>query len=195
MRAFRGCLLLLLPLMLVGAGCGSDEEQKLPTIQLLPNAKTPDEWAGRIVNRLMRPMNRDLEVLSNLDSPQIRIFILQQNPDTLRTVNKHMSDLGKCSDRLFAIGPPPQTAADKRQLNRIDAALHRACTHYVKISEVVVDAVKLLSSGRQDVVERGEERLKEAGPDSKAAADAYAQAIEIAENLDEFRLHGLKPSA
>ena len=52
-----------------------------------------------------------------------------------------------------------------------------------------------MSSGRQDVVARGEQKLAEAGPDSAAAAKAYEEAIRVAQNLDEFKLHGLKPSA
>lgn len=188
-------LALLLPLALLGAGCGSKKESSSPPPTLLPDAKTPDEWAGRIVNRLMRPMNPDLQLLSTLNTPQVKIFILQQNPETLRVVNKRMKDLGKCSDRLITIGPPPSGAGDIRQLRRVDRALHRACPHYVNVSEIVLEAVALLSSGREDVVARGEQKLAEGGTDSKAAADAYAEAIRVAQNLDEFKLHGLKPSA
>lgn len=186
---------LLLSLAVLGAGCGSKSESSTPPPTILPDAKTPDEWAGRIVNRLMRPMNRDLQVLSNLNSPQIKIFILQQNPATLDVINKRMTDLGKCSDRLITIGPPPKGAVDERQLKRVDGALHRACPHYVKVSELVLEAVELMSSGREDVVARGEKKLAEAGPDSQAAAEAYEEAIRVAQNLDEFKLRGLKPSA
>jgi hypothetical protein len=186
---------LLLLVALLGAGCGSDEKGSSPTITLLPNAQTPDEWAGRIVNRLMRPMNRDLQVLSTLDDPQIKIYILEANPETLRIIDNRMKDLGKCSDRLIAIGPPPSMAGDIRQLRRVDGALHEACPHYVNVADVVLEAVDLMSSGRDDVVERGEKKLAEAGPDSKAAADAYAEAIRLAAALDEFKLHGLKPPA
>jgi len=188
-------LALLFPLALLGAGCGSKKESSLPPPTLLPDAKTPDEWAGRIVNRLMRPMNPDLQLLSTLNTPQVKIFILQQNPDTLRVINRRMKDLGKCSDRLITIGPPPSGASHTPQLRRVDRALHRACPHYVKVSEIVLEAVALLTSGREDVVARGEQKLAEVGPDSKAAADAYAEAIRVAQNLDEFKLHGLKPSA
>jgi hypothetical protein len=181
-------------LALLGAGCGSSKEAPTSTIKLLPNAKTPDEWAGRIVNRLMRPMNRDLEVLTSLNSPQIRIYIESENPTTLAVIDRRMKDLGKCSDRLFAIGPPPRTANDRRKLNRVDMFLHRACTHYVNLSKIVLEAVELMSSGRSDVVERGEKKFEEAGPDSQAAAKAYAAAIQVAQTLDEFKLHGLKPS-
>jgi hypothetical protein len=186
---------LLLSLAALGSGCGSKAESSTPPPTILPNAETPDEWAGRIVNRLMRPMNRDLEVLSTLNNPQIRIYIESQNPTTLNILKNRMTDLGKCSDRLIAIGPPPPDANDIRQLKRVDAALHRACPHYVKVSELVLEGVEFMSSGREDVVKRGEQKLEEAGPDSQAAAKAYEEAIRVAQNLDEFKLHGLKPSA
>ncbi len=186
-------LVILVPLALLAAGCGS--KKATPTIQVLPNAKTPEEWAGRIVNRLMRPLNRDLEVLTALNNPQTKFFILQGNKDTLDVLNRRMTDLGKCSDRLTKIGPPPQTAADTAQLNRVDAALRRACLHYVKVADGVLDAVELMSSGRADVIERGEGKLREAGPEAGTAATAYDEAVRIAQKLDEFRLQGLKPPA
>ena len=43
----------------------STSSEPPPTI--LPNAATPDEWDGRIVNRLMRPMNEGLKVLGTLN--------------------------------------------------------------------------------------------------------------------------------
>ena len=187
-------LVILVPLALLAAGCGS-KKASTPTTQVLPNAKTPEEWAGRIVNRLMRPLNRDLEVLTALNNPQTKFFILQGNKDTLDVLNRRMTDLGKCSDRLTTIGPPPQTAADTAQLNRVDAALRRACLHYVKVADGVLDAVELMSSGRADVIERGEGKLREAGPEAGTAATAYDEAVRIAQKLDEFRLQGLKPPA
>jgi hypothetical protein len=186
---------LLFCLALLGAGCGSEDKSSAPPPTILPNAQNPDEWAGRIVNRLMRPMNRDLQVLSTLNSPQIKIYIEQQNPTTVNILKNRMTDLGKCSDRLLTIGPPPPDAGDIKQLKRVDAALHRACPHYVNVSMLVLEAVEFMSSGREDVVKRGEQKLEDAGPDSQAAAKAYEEAIRVAQELDEFKLHGLKPSA
>jgi hypothetical protein len=186
---------LLFCLALLAAGCGSDEKSSAPPPTILPNAATPDEWAGRIVNRLMRPMQKNLEVLSTLNNPQIKIYIESQNPTTLRILNNRMKDLGKCSDRLLTIGPPPADAGDIKQLRRVDAALHRACPHYVNVSETVLEAVEMMSSGREDVVAEGDKKLASAGPDSQKAALAYQQAIQVAQELDEFKLHGLKPSA
>jgi hypothetical protein len=186
---------LLFCLALLAAGCGSDDKSSAPPPTILPNAATPDEWAGRIVNRLMRPMQKNLEVLSTLNNPQVKIYIESQNPTTLRILNTRMTDLGKCSDRLLTIGPPPAGAGDIEQLRQVDTALHRACPYYVKVSETVLEAVEMMSSGRDDVVAEGDKKLASAGPDSQKAALAYQQAIQVAQELDEFKLHGLKPSA
>jgi len=73
------------------------------------------------VNRLMRPMNKNLQVLGTLNNPQIKIYIEQENPTTLRILKNRMTDLGKCSDRLLTIGPPPADANNIKQLRQVDA--------------------------------------------------------------------------
>lgn len=187
-------LALVATLALLGAGCGSEEESPpLPTP--LPAAATPEEWAGRVVNRLLRPTNRDLEVLSTLDNPQTKLFIAQGNETTLGVLDRRLNDLAKCSDRLVTIGPPPPAANRIGELRRVDTALRRACLHYEKVSELVLLAVELMSSGRSDVIERGEDKLREAGPDASAGAKAYDEAVQIAQRLPEFQLRGLKPPA
>lgn len=196
-RQTRATVLLFLPLALL-AGCGSKKESSPPPPpppQLLPPAATADEWAGRIVNRLLRPTNRDIQVLLALNNPQTKIYIQERNQNTLRILNNRIGDLGRCSDRLTAIGSPPQIAGDKRQLNRIDGELHLACRHYVKVSEIVLDAVGLMSSESSDDHLRGLKRLAEARTDAQAAAVAYDKAVRIAQGLAEFRRHGLKPPA
>jgi hypothetical protein len=181
-------VLLLLSLVLVGAACGSENDSAS-----LPEAATTQEWAQRIVNRLLRPMNRDLETLATLNNVQTKLFIQQGNKDTLEVLDERMTDLGKCTDRLDTIGPPP--AADERigQLRRIESALRQACRHYVKVSELVLVAVELLSSGRSDVIPRGEDKLREAVPEATAGAAAYDRAFKIAQKISEFQLQGLTP--
>ena len=191
MRLF---LLLLMPLALVAVGCGSNKSSER-TIEVLPNATTSDEWATRIVDRLMRPLNRDLETLGTLNNPQTRAYIEQGNPDTLAVLDRRITDLGKCSDRLTTIGPPPQRVPDKRKLNRVDAALHRTCDHYGEVAETLRDAVKLLSSGRTDVVERGQKKLRDVAQEAGVAAGAYDEAVRIAQTSAAFRRSGLKPPA
>jgi hypothetical protein len=179
---------LFLSLALLGAACGSEQESAS-----LPQAATTQEWAQRLVNRLMRPVNRDLETLATLNNVQTKLFIQQGNEDTLEVLDERMTDLGKCTDRLDTIGPPP--AADERinQLRRLEAALRQACRHYVKVSELVLVALELLSSGRSDVIPRGEDKLREAVPEATAGASAYDKAFKIAQNISEFRLQGLTP--
>jgi hypothetical protein len=186
-------LAFLLSLGLLGAGCGSDEENEAPPPTLLPRSVSVEEWAGRVVNRLMRPTNRDIEVLSMLNNPQTKLFILEGNKDTIDVINERMNDLAKCSDRLVTIGPPPAGETRIRQLRRLDEALRKACLHYVKVSEIVLVAVKLMSSDRSDVIERGEDKLKEAVPDATSGAKAYDEAFKIALKIPEFRFHGVKP--
>jgi hypothetical protein len=181
-------VLLLLSLALLGTACGSEKESAS-----LPQAATTQEWAQRLVNRLMRPMNLDLETLATLNNAQTKLYIQQGNEDTLEVLDERMTDLGKCTDRLDAIGPPPP--ADERigQLRRLETTLRQACRHYVKVSELVLVAVELLSSGRSDVIPRGEDKLREAVPDATAGARSYDKAFKIAQNISEFRLQGLTP--
>lgn len=184
---------LLLSVALLSVGCGSDKKESGPAI--LPRAETAAEWAIRVVDGLMRPTNRDIEVLTTLNNPQTKVLIEQGNETTLNVLNTRMNDLGKCSDRLVTIGPPPPTGDLIHRLRRVHGALRRACVHYVKVSETVLVAVKLLSSGRTDVIERGEDKLREAGPDAVAGAKAYDQAFKIALTIPEFQLHGVRPPA
>ena len=186
-------VLVLLSLVLLVAGCGSKKEK--PAIHVLPAATTSDEWARRIVDRLLRPTNRDIQTLVRLNNFQTKLYIEEGNPDTLQVIRESMGDLAKCSDRLVAIGPPPDSAPDKKHLDRINTALHTACDHYVKVSDKVLEAVKLMSSGRADVIKRGEGMLSDAVPDAQAGAAAYDRAVTTAQKLPVFRRNGVKPPA
>jgi redox-regulated HSP33 family molecular chaperone len=186
-------VLVLLPVVLLLAACGSKEEK--PSVQVLPAAATADEWAKRVVDRLLRPTNNDIATLVRLNNFQTKLYIEEGNPDTLQIIRESMSDLAKCSDRLVTIGPPPESASDKGRLDRINTALHTACEHYVKVSKNVLDAVKLMSSGRADVIKRGEGMLADAVPDAQEGAKAYDEAVTTAQQLPEFRRNGLKPPA
>jgi hypothetical protein len=187
----RRALVLLLALLVVG--CGSKKENA--PVQVLPTAATADEWARRVVDRLLRPTNRDIQTLVTLNNFQTKLYIEEGNPDTLQVIDERMNDLAKCDDRLVAIGPPPESAAEKGRLDRINSALHTACDHYVKVSETVLDAVKLMSSGRADVIKRGEGKLRDAVPDAQEGAKAYDEAVTTAQQLPVFRRNGLKPPA
>jgi hypothetical protein len=59
----------------------------------------------------------------------------------------------------------------------------------------VLEAVPMLSSGRTDVIEEGEKRLRDSTPESEAAAKDFQQAIKIAQTRSEFRNAGLQQSS
>jgi hypothetical protein len=186
--------MLLAALALVAAaGCGSKKQASTTTaIPLLPDAQTSDEWARRIVNRFLTPLNEDLQVLNGLNNPQIRIFIASGNQTTLNVVNRRMHDLTRCTDKLVTIGPP---TADDEQFQRVDRLFHSACKNYEDVADTVLDAVPKLSSGRTDVIEVGQDELRKSIPTSAAAAKDFKKAIAIAQKRPEFRNAGLQSSS
>ena len=190
-----GTVLLLLAVVAVAAGCGSKKKQTspLPKTKVLAPAQSPDEWAARVVNRVLRPTNRDIRTLLALNNPQTKVYIQERNENTIRILNANIPDLGRCSGRLIEIGPPPPTADDLDRLNRIDALLHRACRHYGKVSEIVLDAVGLMSSEKSSDHLKGLRRLGNARTDAFAAAGAYDRAVTLAQRSPEFRRQGIKP--
>jgi hypothetical protein len=186
------CLLLLVAGLALTA-CGSSNKTaqttSLPTV--LPNAATPDEWAKRVVNRLFRPLNRDLQVVNSFNNPTVLLYIADQNPTTLRIIKNHLRDLSACPDRLVTIGPPPQS---RRPLVRVNAQLKKACASYVQLAAQLQKATEFMSSGRADVMARGRGLLRESRPTNNAAAEQFATAIKLAQVLPEFRRAGLQPS-
>jgi hypothetical protein len=184
-------LSLTVSLMFFVAACGSDKEASKPPPKLLPNVNTSDEWALRIVDRFLRPLNKDLQVLNGLNSPDIRVFIASGNQQTIGIVNRHMKDLSGCTEKLVVIGPP---TTDDAQFQRVDRLFHEACRKYEDVAASVLEAVPLLSSGRQDVLARGGRILRETLPVSRAAALKFQTAINIAQTRVEFRNAGLQPS-
>ncbi len=184
--------MLLAALALLAAGCGSKKQAETSTIPLLPDAKTSDEWAQRIVNRFLAPLNKDLQVLNGLNNPNIRIFIASGNKTTLNVIDRRMKDLQHCTDKLVTIGPP---TSDDEQFQRVDRLFHSACKDYEDVADAVLDAVPLLSSGRTDVIQEGDKRLRKTIPTSEAAAKDFKQAIAIAQKRPEFRNAGLQSSS
>ena len=184
--------LFLLLAVLLGAGCGSSKKTTSTTpIRVLPDAKTADEWAVRVVNIFFRPLNKDLGVVSGFNVPQIRLYIASQNPTTLRIIRTRMNDLKRCSAKLVQIGPPPK--GDPR-LQQIDRGLQRACVDYEKIADVLQRATPFLASGRADVVSRGEDMLRSVKDESGRAGNNFAAAVRTAQKVPAFRRAGLKPS-
>jgi hypothetical protein len=185
--------MLLAALALLAAGCGSKKQaETTTTIPILPDVKTSDEWAQRIVRRFLAPLNRDLQVLNGLNNPNIRIFIASGNKTTLGIIDRRMMDLQHCTDKLVTIGPP---TSDDEQFQRVDRLFHSACKNYEDVADTVLDAVPKLSSGRTDVIQVGQEELRKSIPTSQAAAKDFQKAIAIAQKRPEFRNAGLQSSS
>ena len=183
--------------LLVGAfaltACGSSHKTSETTSvpNVLPTATTPDEWAKRVVNVLLRPLNRDLQVVNGFNDPNVLVYIANQNPTTLRIIKNRLGDLSQCSSKLVTIGPPPQA---RKPLRRVNTQLQKACASYVRLAAQLKQATLFISSGRSDVIARGRKVLADARPLNNTAADQFATAIRSAQVLAEFRRAGLQPS-
>jgi hypothetical protein len=179
---------LLLSVVALATGCGSGDDGPDP----LPRATTAEEWAGRVVNRVIRPMNRNIEVLATLNDPQTTFYIQTGNETTLRVLDRRLNDLARCNEKLDVIGNPPPTA-ERQALERVERLFRKACDHYEIVAEKVMVAVTLLGSGREEEVIRGNNELQEAAPEAAAGAKAYDEAVRSARRLPEFQAEGLQP--
>jgi hypothetical protein len=186
-------VLLLLSSALALTACGSSnksaETSTLPTV--LPTATTPNQWAKRVVDMLLRPLNRDLQIVNGFNDPNVIVYIANQNPTTLRIVRNRLGDLSQCSNKLVTIGPPPSF---RRPLERVDSQLHKACATYVQLAADLQKATLYLSSGRTDVIARGRKVLRDSRTTNNRAAQQFAGALRSAQALPEFRRAGLQPS-
>src|SRR6266508_533203 len=169
----KGALLLVLLVALLAA-CGSSKKnaQPAPSPIILPQAQTNDEWARRIVNLLLRPLNRDLQVVNGL--------------------SRRLGDLAKCTDKLVSLGPPPPASGP---LQRANTKFEGACKDYGELAKRLQKVVLFLSSGRSDVVAEGRKLLRSSAPTANAAAGTYCAAIRIAQSQPEFKRAGLQTSA
>jgi hypothetical protein len=186
-------VLLLLTSALALTACGSSnkstETSTLPTV--LPTAATPNEWAKRVVDRLLRPLNRDLQIVNGFNDPNVLVYIANQNPTTLRIVKSRLSDLAQCSSKLVTIGPPPPS---RPPLKRVDSQMRKACASYVQLAADLQKATLYLSSGRSDVIAQGRKVLRDSRTTNNTAAQQFALALRSAQALPEFRRAGLQPS-
>jgi hypothetical protein len=189
----KRALLLLLCLSFAVAGCGGSKKETStePIGPVLPAAQTPAEWADRVVNIFLRPINKDLNVVSSFNNPQIRLYIASQNPTTLRIIKNRMNDLKRCSNKLVQIGPPP---GNDPKLKAIDEKFHKACDDYEVVADALQRATPFLASGRTDVMAEGEKMIRDVKDESGRAGNTFADAIRIAQNLPVFQRAGLKPS-
>ena len=193
MMKLRVLIVLLLATTLV-AGCGSKRKSTAPTTtasNLPPAAQTSDQWARRVVDWFLRPLNPDLAVVGNFANSQVRFYIETQNQQALNTIYARMSDLQRCDDHLLRVGPPP---GDDQQLKAIDSHFHQACAAYAKVGATLSKATRLLSSGKQDQVAQGEQTLNGIGKTTRKAAVELTAGVKLAQQRGEFRRAGLKPS-
>ena len=185
---------LLAALLVVVAGCGSKKHNTVSSAppSILPVAKSPDEWASRIVELVLRPLNQDFQVVNGFNTPQVIIYIANQNKTTLNIIKRRLNDLVLCSKKLIAIGPPPP---GRPQLGPVNRELTSACSSYVQIAQTLKKATLFISSGRQDVIAEGRQLLVKMKPVSHAAATHFRAFLKAAQKLPEFRRAGLQPSA
>lgn len=191
----RYVLALSVVLALLAGGCSSGgSKKKSATPQspaVLPAAKTADEWARRVVDRLFRPLNRDLQVLNALNIPDVKIYIASANPDAIRILNRSLADLSLCNARLTSIGPPPKGQA----LGQVSRYLLLACGQYERVTSILKKAIPMLASGRADVTRQGQRLTAQARPPSGLAARYLLSAVKIAQKQPAFVRAGLQQSA
>jgi len=186
-------LIALLLATLVVAGCGSKKSAAPTTTvpNVPPAAATSDQWASRVVDWFLRPLSPDLLVIGNFANSQVRFYIETQNQQALQTIYARMNDLQRCDDHLTRVGPPP---GNDQQLKKIDSHFRRACTVYAQIGATLARATRLLSSGKQDQVAKGQEALRGIGATTRSAAVELTAGIKLAQGRGDFRRAGLKPS-
>jgi hypothetical protein len=159
---------------------------------VLPRAANADAWAGRVVNRLLRPLSRDLVVVQNFNNAQVRIYIGTRNEQTLRIIHTRLGDLSQCSTKLAVIGPPPDGAP--AAYDQVNSHFKAACKAYEQVASTLLEATDLLASGNKEDGSRGADLVTEAHEPSGTAAKELAAGVKIAQGLAPFRRAGLQPS-
>jgi len=175
------------------AGCGSGSKQSSsPPVTILAPADSEQEWAFRVVDLVLRPLNKDLQVVNGLRDPNTVIYLSSGNKSTKNIVDKALDDLAQCQNKLRSIGPPPPQSGP---FERVNARFNAACAKYVPTAKTLKKAVFYWSSGRSDVVAQGFTVFRSTIKEANAAGAQYLAGVRIAQNLPEFRRAGLKPSA
>jgi|tagenome__1003787_1003787.scaffolds.fasta_scaffold20616901_2 hypothetical protein len=179
---------------LLAGGCGSSSKSATataPAPKVLPRAATADEWAGRVVNKVLRPLNKDLAIVSSFNTPTVRIYIASKNKTTLDLIHKRLGDLARCSTKLAVIGPPPAGAAKLRQIND---HLTKACAAYEDVANKLLAATDLLSAGNKKDAARGDDAIQSVRDPSARGAQQLTVGVKIAQGVAAFRRAGLQPS-
>jgi hypothetical protein len=182
----------LLATTLLAGGCGSSKQAATTTARkVLPQAVNADEWAARVVDKVLRPVNKDLVVVSNFNTPTVRVYIASRNKQTLSIIDKRLGDLAQCSTKLEVIGPPPAGSA---KLEQVNDHLKKACAAYEDVANKLLSATELLSSGKQDDAAKGDDAIQSVRDPSSEGAKELTAGVRIAQGIAAFRRAGLQPS-
>jgi hypothetical protein len=186
----------LLATTLLAGGCGSSSSNNAatttaPAPRVLPRATTADEWAKRVVDKILRPLNPDLAVVSNFNTPTVRVYIASRNEQTLDVIRKRLGNLAQCSTRLDVIGPPPAGSA---KLGQVNEHLTKACAAYEDVATTLLHATDLLSSGSKDDAAKGDDLIQTVRDPSTKGAQELTAAVRLAQGIPAFRRAGLQPS-
>ena len=189
----KSALIVFLAATLLVAGCGSKKSASpTTTASNAPQpAQTSDQWAHRVVDWFLRPLSADLPVIQNFTNSQVLLYIQTGNQQTIETINARMNDLKRCGNHLVLVGPPP---GDDQTLKRIDERLRSACAAYTEVATTLLEATRLLSSGKSDQRAEGQDALRGIGAKTRSAATELTAAIKLAQGRGDFRRAGLKPS-
>jgi hypothetical protein len=150
---------------------------------------TPQQYASGVVDRLLRPLNKDLSVLNALNSPDIRLYLLTAQPTTVRILKRRLLDLRACADRLDRIGSPPD---DPPGLARIDEKLRSVCEHYGRVASKLLAAVAQLGSSDPAVKKKGAAVFSSVFDESKQGSLALRDAIALMQAQPAFRRAGVR---
>ena len=178
--SLRALVPLVLAIALAGSACqGSDGEDAADgarTTETVVPARTRDEWANRLYHTFLKDVDEDLRVLNLLRTPQTRLYLYTRNEETIRTLTTRMNDLQTCSEKLRRVGRPPGRSAP---LRLIYESIEVACPRYERVASIVLEAIPLLSSGRESGQAAGRRLLVRARAPSQNAAIAFAEALQV----------------
>jgi hypothetical protein len=173
-----GCAALAVAVVmaLVAAGCGSSEKSAAEKPPLVPPAKTQAEWIDRLVNRFLRDMNENLNIVNALRTTQVMVYLRTGNETTVGILQRRMADLRKCSRKLDRVGPPP---ASDEPLDRIYADFRKSCPPYERVAKSVLAAIPLLGSRDAADVAKGEKEFGKASAPSGEGARHFAAGVDL----------------
>jgi hypothetical protein len=171
-------------LLLAGCGGGSNKSST-PGL-------TAEQYAERVVDRFLRPLNTDLGVLTALNKPDIKLYLLSGQKTTIRILESRLGDLSRCTSRLDAIGPPPSEPAT---LPRIDTKLREACQHYESVAKTLLRGLPELTSGDPARQRKGQRIFASVFEESKAGSLALQDAVSSMQENGAFLKAGVRPGA